>query len=217
MIHDPAFARKKRVSTEVTFTEDGRLYYHGNLDLEANQKLFTLYEQSHPKPKILQITSGGGDTMLGLDLGEWIFAKQLDVEVVRYCASSCANYIFTAGKRKILRPDSIVFWHGGAHQKDLESLAKRQGPEALAHFRAWRDREDLFFKTIGINGKITTYGQSKHFNRFWSGYWGRAGFDYSVEDMKKFGISHIIEEGGRWDWRRFHSQPVVKRVHVKNL
>ncbi len=215
-IQIPALARDNRIA-EVSLTEEGKLYYNGYLDKTSNEKLFSLYEQANPKPKVLQVTSGGGDIVLGLDLGEWIFDKGLDVEVLKHCASSCANYVFPAGKRKILYPDSILFWHGGAHQKNMQSMSKRRGSKALDAFLAMRDREDRFFQKIGINGKITTYGQSRHFNMFWTGYWGRAGYDYSIEDMKKFGLDNIVEEGGIWDWRHYHREPPVKRVRVKEL
>ena len=51
-------------------------------------------------------------------IGEWVFDHQLDVIVDELCFSSCANYIFTAGKNKIIGKDAIVGWHG-SEQQDL--------------------------------------------------------------------------------------------------
>jgi hypothetical protein len=42
-----------------------------------------------------------------------------DVEVVGICASSCANWIFAAGKTKYLNKQSMLLFHGGPHQANL--------------------------------------------------------------------------------------------------
>ena len=80
------------------------LVYRGALSEAANQRLFELYVKTKPRPRLLKVTSGGGDITLGMDLGEWVFQNGLDVEVVDHCFSSCANYVFTAAKAKYLNP-----------------------------------------------------------------------------------------------------------------
>lgn len=55
--------------------------------------------------------------MLGMDLANIVFEKKWDIEVLSHCFSSCANYIFVAGKHKILHIDSQLAWHGGVTQK----------------------------------------------------------------------------------------------------
>ena len=64
----------------------------------------------------IRINSAGGITDHGIRIGEWIFDHQLDVIVDELCFSSCANYIFTAGKNKIIEKDAIVGWHGSEQQ-----------------------------------------------------------------------------------------------------
>ena len=51
-----------------------------------------------------------------MKIGLWIFDHELDVIVDELCFSSCANYIFTAGKNKIIEKDAIVGWHGSEQQ-----------------------------------------------------------------------------------------------------
>ena len=65
------------------------LVYRGSLSSEANKRVFELYDKAIVKPQLLRITSEGGDVNLGMDLGEWIFRNQLDVEIVDHCFSSC--------------------------------------------------------------------------------------------------------------------------------
>lgn len=70
------------------FVDNGELHYAGALDQGANERLFALYDGLDEKPTRLAITSAGGDVEVGLDLGEWLYAKGLDVRVPAYCLSS---------------------------------------------------------------------------------------------------------------------------------
>lgn len=63
--------------------------------------------------------SGGGSWESALALGILIHRHGWNVEVVDLCASSCANFIFPAGKTKYLHGDSMLLFHGGPHQKNL--------------------------------------------------------------------------------------------------
>jgi hypothetical protein len=67
--------------------------------------------------------SGGGNWESALALGILIHRHGWDVEVVGLCASSCANFIFPAGKVKYLHRESMLLFHGGPHQENLMSLA----------------------------------------------------------------------------------------------
>ena len=209
-----SIALGKTPKTTVTLDHSGALVYTGGLSKEANKKLFNLYEKAKVKPRLLKIRSGGGDVNLGMDVGEWVFRNQLDVEVTDHCVSSCANYIFTAGRRKILNPDSIVMWHGGAHQPNMEEQVKAIGKTGEDYLTAWKLREDTFFKTVGVDGTITVYGQTAPHVVLPP---TAAGFDYSIGDMTKFGLLNIVEQGGPWRWRELRPevQDQVFRVEVK--
>lgn len=203
-----------RKPVAVHLEEPNALVFQGDLSQEANKRLFELYKKAQVKPQLLKITSGGGDVNLGMDLGEWVFQNQLDVEVIGSCLSSCANYVFTAAKTKFLNPDSILLWHGGAHQPGLEDQLKTAGELGKAYLDAWRKREDAFFKTIHVNAEVTTYGQTaSHVVR----PNGTIGYDYSIADMAKFGIINVIEKGGTWRWRELHpeSQDSIVRIEVR--
>jgi hypothetical protein len=148
--------------------------------------------------------------------------NKLDVEVIDHCLSSCANYVFTAGRTKYLNPDSILFWHGGAYQPDMEEQIKALaaqnpalGRTGAAYLDAWRKREDAFFKTIGVNQSITTYGQQAEVGR----PKGTAGWDFSIEDMAKFGITNVVPKGGSWRWRelRREQESIVFRAQVPSI
>jgi hypothetical protein len=174
-----------------------------------------LFDTAEIKPELLRITSSGGDVNLGMDLGEWVFGHHLDVEIVGYCFSSCANYVFLAGRTKVLNPDSILLWHGGSLQKgNEEELVRLAGERGKEYFDSWRKREDAFFRTIHIDQRILTYGQTASHVKLPG---TAVGYDYSVEDMAKFGVINVVEKTGNWRWRELKPEftSMVARVEVR--
>ena len=69
--------------------------------------------------------SGGGDGFAALAIGILIHRHHWDVEVVDLCASSCANWIFPAGKTKYLNRHSMLLFHGGPHQANIPEMADK--------------------------------------------------------------------------------------------
>jgi hypothetical protein len=48
----------------------------------------------------------------------------MDVEILDYCHSACAAYIFPAGRFKYVHSNSLITFHGNAQQKNVLELAK---------------------------------------------------------------------------------------------
>lgn len=158
--------------------------------------------------RTLVIFSNGGDIGAGITLGEWVWDKKLDVIVRTICASSCANYVFPAGRNKTIENDSMVVWHGSMEQKrlrrelDLYEESKRvmlSGPENATnaqrelyenkktHYEltiALRARQAAFYSKIGVDERITRLAEDK--------------VEYSSDActaspalMRHFGIDHV--------------------------
>ena len=79
--------------------------------------------------------SEGGDGAAALAIGILIHRHNWDVEVANVCPSSCANWIFPAGKTKYLNSQSMLLFHGGPHQANwleqgnkLEQMFAANGP-----------------------------------------------------------------------------------------
>jgi hypothetical protein len=68
--------------------------------------------------------SGGGNWESALALGILIHDHGWNVEIVGLCASSCADFIFPAGKVKYLHDESLLLFHGGPHQQNLMAQAE---------------------------------------------------------------------------------------------
>lgn len=211
------------IVTKVRLTAD-RIEYSGLITAEANAGVFELYESAQPKPTALWIESQGGGAGAGMQLGSWLFENGLDVEVDTYCFSSCANYVFPAGRTKVLAPRASLMWHGGVTQpitpEELELVLDdtldrmdeterhtllEQHPRAellqqLDHSRIdLVARETWFFQQIGVDQRITRLGHLYE-RELLQDEGDYMGWDYSLEDLAKLGVRQIhVRDGGQWD------------------
>lgn len=163
----------------------------------------------------LLVDSAGGEIVVGMDFGYWVIERQLNVVVDGICLSSCANYVFAAGRKKSILHGSVVAWHGSARQPGLldqmHEVAERNvkarklppGKEAEELVRARQANVDYltgaivkqgeFFHRVGVDEYVTRIGNEVH---------GLPGFYYlSVEDMARFGIRDVAapEDYARMD------------------
>jgi hypothetical protein len=172
-------------------------YYDGAISEAQNRRFF----ESVAGRAItrLVITSSGGEVEAGITLGRWVFERQIDVEVVRYCLSSCANYVFPAGRHKVIRPGAVVAWHGNYHhlartglwKDDVARRIARDGedPEtARRKVKAQVERlvrlERAFFRRIGVDQYVCWVGKVPPYNL--PNY-----YFLSKRDMARFGITDV--------------------------
>ena len=162
------------------------------------------------------VDSSGGLTHEGIKMGNWIFDHDVDVVVEGLCFSSCANYIFTAGKNKTIKANSLVGWHGTDEQYIY--LAQGEGMP-LREYRAesFKSSSDVsysdtnlerdvlgyrinraFFNKIGVSSDVALYGflptQYEHYRKN-PELANSRGWTFSLEDMAKFGIDNVTYEG----------------------
>jgi len=193
-------------SAETTvYMEGGEILYHGGLTEEANEMVFDLYRRQSTKPTTLTVTSTGGPVHVGLELGEWVYSHRLDVKVYDLCFSSCANYVFPAGRKKLLGKDAVVGFHGGPTSEfyDTSSIktALQDVPEGQrervyeeikvslnSYIEVNTERESAFYKMLGVSPKLNILGQSEQYEELREGY---DGWVYTPEDMMKLGLSNI--------------------------
>jgi hypothetical protein len=194
------------------FHDHGELHYVGPLDEQANAKLFALYDSLTDKPDKLAIRSEGGSTTQGLALGQWVRDHKLDVKVLEYCLSSCANYVFPAGVHKIVSNFAIIGLHGGlsstsfnyddATKKMLAAMPakKRQAliDEINASIRGDAVQEQVYFKTLGVRGDYVTLGQQERYQKRYRDDPKVMGWTYSLEDFGRLGIHDISVINPPW-------------------
>jgi hypothetical protein len=193
------------VTTQV-YVIDGELAYVGALDMQANQRLFKLYESLEEKPKVLSIQSIGGNVLTGISLGRWVRANGLDVRVLEYCLSSCANYVFPAGGRKIVSNFALIGYHGGASsaylglfaasKKVLAEQPRSEGFKKLADsmlndVRNQAQQELAFLKTLGVDADLVSRGQEDRYQRLFKEHPETKGWTYSAADFERMGVHRI--------------------------
>jgi hypothetical protein len=203
------------------------IIYSGEISIAANQYFFALVEQAEQPLTTLVITSKGGDVDAGMDLGRWVFERQLDVRVTSFCGSSCANYVFPAARRKYVDETAMIAWHGGATQKDLDAVPacedegwfkeyfdcdaeayRKQIAKAIEDLRA---KEQEFFEDIGVDQRITVLGQNPEFGCGVDDS-SNTGWYYAVEDLERLGVDHVEVLGDEWT-----PKPPSERVKVCKL
>lgn len=196
----------------------GNLIYQGEITEESNNSIFSSFRNAKIKPNRLLISSHGGAIGDGLALGNWVRENNLNVEVTGTCLSSCANYVFPAGNLKYLRKDSVLIWHGSAWQPQWDS-AEELSDKFKTYITVMRKKETDFYADIEVDNLLPVYGQSKislwdYIQSFFGK--GTVGYDYSIADMKKFGVKNIVVTGDEWNWRRYRPsrESLVKRIKV---
>ncbi|XVO23279.1 MAG: hypothetical protein HEQ15_12960 [Betaproteobacteria bacterium] len=148
----------------------------------------------------LRITSDGGSVDAGLRIGRLVRIHGLHVVVEGTCVSSCANYVFTAGRTRTITTGAVVVWHGNTAQKDGREMdqcgAKKSSfddlpnlPEDFELRRAnademtrRREAELAFFASVGVDDYIARVGQEPKFY---------GNFTMSVDAMAMFGLRGV--------------------------
>lgn len=103
----------------VNVTED-YIYFRGEINAQSVVEVINQYYQMPNRPKVLKISSPGGELRAGMNFGKFVYANKLDVIVIDRCFSSCANYVFPAGKNKYLPDSSALMFHTAA--RDISNL-----------------------------------------------------------------------------------------------
>lgn len=106
-------------AAEVTRVDERTLYFNGSIVAGDAAKLAQAYA---PGTTLLRVTSVGGSSEEAMIMGRFIHDKGLDIEVVRGCASSCANYLFPAARHKTITAGAILGYHGTMHLTELAGV-----------------------------------------------------------------------------------------------
>ncbi|WP_143169479.1 hypothetical protein [Vibrio quintilis] len=176
---------------------DDMLSFRGEITESSVHQILKAVENYPGQIHKMTVNSTGGEVQSGILLGRWIFDNHIDLTIERFCMSSCANYLLTAAKSVHINKDAIVLWHGGAtlRGKDL-SLAE------IPYFKHSIDMEKKFFRYIGVNERITDYGELNDYSLLQTTTGcieahqrkELQGWTYTLDDLKKFGVEHVISD-----------------------
>ncbi|HSV79708.1 MAG TPA: hypothetical protein VLK85_10970 [Ramlibacter sp.] len=163
---------------------DDAVIFRGRIDGASAEAFRRLLQD--PRITRLVITSSGGLVAPALDMAEAIHARGLDVEVPSACLSSCANYVFPAGRRKRLGHPLAVGWHGNmAHVLYLQRAGLATWPEPqLASARLLAQREAELYRRLGVDGFLCWFGKIAPYD-------APEFYTLSVADMARFGVRDV--------------------------
>ncbi len=204
--------------------EGSTIIFDGDIEDSTYSDFLIAVRGKEDQITAIRINSPGGITDHGIMIGEWVFDHQLDVIVDELCFSSCANYIFTAGKNKIIGKDAIVGWHGSEQQDlfiaaghgiSLEELYGRnydemnewgdipagETKERFVEHMMESDRYDqadepAFLERVDVHLYLMVYGMlADQFDYYMNEQTEFGGWTFSIEDMAKFGVENVTYQG----------------------
>ena len=200
------------------------VYYIGVINHGSAHNFLSLVGDVETGIDTLIINSGGGVTTSARRIGRWIHQHGVTVIVDDLCFSSCANYIFTAAPRKIIREGAYVGWHGSEQQeryitvtrgsgsgidsfdvecKTTEQITGDEQPPSVIDGRTviiggidTADEEE-FLEQIGVSIDALLYGMMPgQCDHYLTA--GVAGWSFSIEHMAEFGITNVTYEGDEY-------------------
>jgi hypothetical protein len=198
------------------FSSGDKIYYSGDISQPGYEKVKKLISDN---TTTLVINSRGGDIDPGMKLGEFVFDKQLNVQVENYCFSSCANYIFPAGKTKYLSKGSQLGWHGGATQSFSDEIVPKKVEDRERFIQLLTgliQQENNFFKKIKVNQLSTTYGQvaERHLEILKTHNLNCKGWSYSVDALSAFGINNVVFKDDKWEPSTSYKNSCIHRFNT---
>lgn len=103
---------------------DGVCFF-GNITTESSAAFVEAVSGFDPAtPLVVVLTSEGGEVDAGMAMGQALIPRTTTVVAQRVCASSCGNYPFVAGDRRVIDDDALLMFHGGV--PDLDEAGARE-------------------------------------------------------------------------------------------
>lgn len=134
--------------------------FEGEIESDEYELFSTKFDS---KVKTIYLNSGGGVTSEAMKIALDIVDHDITIIVNNWCLSSCANYLFLAGKKRVIQK-GIVGYHGNVKAcfgdkkwKEVEADFRAQGIDeddilsAYNFFQAEIKVEEKFLEKIGVS------------------------------------------------------------------
>lgn len=197
------------------------VYYQGNISTASTQA-FKAAVAGVKRGQVtrLVISSVGGETRNGREIGQWVHDMALIVEIEKVCFSSCANYIFPAGRARVIRANALVGWHGDERGMEIETKQRGvslqtemrkllppeilNGPadkiqghvdEALGSLQKSMQEEAAFYSQLGLSDAFATCAVGDAASSKYPVLLGKKGWGFSISDMQRLGLASTVYLG----------------------
>jgi ATP-dependent protease ClpP protease subunit len=102
---------------------EGGLCLNGHIQIHDDKPVLAeLGAFDKQAPIVVVVRSGGGETDAAMAMADAFLDRPVTVVAEALCASSCANYLITAGHRRVVRPDTLLLYHGGVTLDGLSQI-----------------------------------------------------------------------------------------------
>jgi hypothetical protein len=214
---NPPDIERARAEPAQVRVQGDTVYYTGNFSQASSAAFDAAVAGLAPGAVTrLVISSGGGDTVAGRHVGRWVHRMGLVVEVDVICFSSCADYVFPAGRARVIRRDAFVGWHG--NERQFTVLAARAGvprtellgrfapaglsaaqraafvQEVEATLRRTEQDEAAFYAELGLDDAFAVCAVGDVLEQRPEAA-GRKGWGFSVADMVRLGLVNTVYLG----------------------
>ncbi len=140
-----SFANYDRVSVVYGDSKNQTLFIEGNIGDETLEQVE--FATRGWLPTNVVISSGGGITLVAIELAKIIRKWNATLVVDGFCFSACANYLFTGARLKVVLPFSVVGVHSISSRPSNPS-----GQTPRSKFEQPIEAELSFLSEIGIKG-----------------------------------------------------------------
>jgi hypothetical protein len=185
-------------------TSSDAISFSGTIEKDELQRFLAVYQATDKK---LVVDSGGGNMDAALHIA-LILEGKVDVVVKGLCASSCANYFFIAGRRKVIER-GIVGYHG-----DWKAMVSSQGfkegvaqiaPEIrkplLSYHTNMVELETAFLARAGVSQELFDMTQKENDDGLYDIYLP------GPESFAKYGFRNVV---GQQDLELLKQYPGVR-------
>jgi hypothetical protein len=134
------------------------------------------------------IGSLGGELRPALAIAHEIERLGADVVVGDVCASSCAQFLFMAGRNKYVLSNGKLLFHGGpVPESQIEKL--NLPPSAVASLRKQNEEFVSFYTSRGIDMRLLTEPPEPILRRIQSGE--TVMWSWGPDDLARFGVAGV--------------------------
>lgn len=195
------------------FTKSGRVLHVVGEIYEGDFEKFSK-SISEGEVSFAILNSVGGNALEAMRIASVMSDMKLNTVVSDICASSCANYLFLAGNKKIIMQHGVVIWHGSYSQECGHTIAKsdfvNKSEDEIKNFfhglKIQHEENEKFFKKIKVKAGITCLNMASK-KEVDERYPESTGFTLTADAMKVFGVDNIL------DFRDRYVEPVMSK-HV---
>lgn len=144
----------------------------------------------------VSISSKGGDAEEAIEIGNLIKKLNLNVIVSKLCASSCANYIFTAANIKVVEANSFIIWHGSPSTgcehtfPDTTGMAENELAAFNVLMNNVRNKSDSFFRGVKVSPILTCLSKDLYSELDEN----VKGFTMTSQAMRNFGVNNVYSK-----------------------